>query len=400
MTERASVPTSLAQVLDKLVEQATEQELASFRALTEAAGLNPAHDFVGASLQNIDFRDEDLRGFDFSKADLTGADFRRANVAGVRFDDAILTGTIGLYNLDSFPSYFSWREEAVTIHHELAMKHVFLSYVRENTAIVDRLYIDLSQKGINVWLDRKEIKPGERFSDVIRSAIRNGAFFIACFSAEAEKKQKTFMNEELLIAIDELRQLPPSRTWFIPIKLNDCSIPDRAIGNGMHLTDFQWLDMYPNWGEAVERLASVVKSQPDMDINLKPLPAPRMLKIVRTIDEQDANGNVKIVNASIRITEDNRPILTGILRATGTHSLQGNAEAPWLQVELMNRGSLLMVLDSAGLAEVREPGKFEAMGGDAREIDLSTVPHFKPDLVPFVDSFCIVMPGGSNPSRS
>lgn len=68
----------------------------SFREMANAAGLDPGQDFVGASLHDLDFRDEDLRGFDFSGADLTGADFRRANIGGVSFDGADLTGAIGL----------------------------------------------------------------------------------------------------------------------------------------------------------------------------------------------------------------------------------------------------------------------------------------------------------------
>jgi hypothetical protein len=96
-TEKTStVAITVAATLDQLIEQTEYDEFVSFAALVRKAGLDPARDFVGASLVDIDFRGEDLRGFDFSGADLTGADFRRANLAGVRFDGAILTGAIGL----------------------------------------------------------------------------------------------------------------------------------------------------------------------------------------------------------------------------------------------------------------------------------------------------------------
>jgi uncharacterized protein YjbI with pentapeptide repeats len=86
----------IAATLDRLIEETEHDESVSFAALVRKAGLNPARDFIGAFLADIDFRDEDLRGFDFSGADLTGADFRRANIAGVRFDGAILKGALGL----------------------------------------------------------------------------------------------------------------------------------------------------------------------------------------------------------------------------------------------------------------------------------------------------------------
>jgi hypothetical protein len=89
---------AVADALDRLIGEVESDPRASFATLVKAAGLQPAQDFIGASLRNLDFRDEDLRGFDFSGADLTGANCRRANLAGVRFDGAILTGAIGLFD--------------------------------------------------------------------------------------------------------------------------------------------------------------------------------------------------------------------------------------------------------------------------------------------------------------
>ncbi len=63
-------------------------------------------------------------------------------------------------------------------------RHVFISDVRENQKQVDRLCHDLDSHGINVWLDRNDIKPGARWKNAIREAIRQGDFFIACFSDE------------------------------------------------------------------------------------------------------------------------------------------------------------------------------------------------------------------------
>jgi tetratricopeptide (TPR) repeat protein len=91
-----AAPGSLADILDRVLERAAAEPLPSFRSLAEAAALDPASDFISASLRDMDFRDQDLRGFDFSRADLTGADFRRARIDGVRFDGADLTGAIGL----------------------------------------------------------------------------------------------------------------------------------------------------------------------------------------------------------------------------------------------------------------------------------------------------------------
>jgi len=87
---------SLATILGRLADRTINDASVGFRTMVEIAALSPEEDFIGASLQGLDFRDEDLRGFNFSRANLTGADFRRADIRGVSFDGAILTGAIGL----------------------------------------------------------------------------------------------------------------------------------------------------------------------------------------------------------------------------------------------------------------------------------------------------------------
>ena len=71
-------------------------------------------------------------------------------------------------------------------------RHEFISYVREDLPIVDRLADELRQNGIEVWIDRDRIAPGERWHDAIREAIRAGDLFIACFSASSAKSVGDF----------------------------------------------------------------------------------------------------------------------------------------------------------------------------------------------------------------
>ena len=139
------------------------------------------------------------------------------------------------------------------------MNKVFISYVSENIEIVDRLYQELKSHGIQVWLDRNDIDPGSRWEQAIRKAIRQGAFFIACFSEQYNNRHKTYMNEELTLAINELRQRPTDQIWFIPIKLNECKIPDRNIGGGETLQDLQYVNLYEDWNSGIQRIVKAVQ---------------------------------------------------------------------------------------------------------------------------------------------
>lgn len=141
------------------------------------------------------------------------------------------------------------------------MPRVFISYVRENSEEVQRLANELKAHGIKVWLDKYQIKPGYRWKDAIREGISQGDFFIACFSDEYHNRSKTYMNEELILAIEELRQRPTDRAWFIPVLLSETHVPNRDIGAGETLRSIQWVELYKNWDDGIRSILSVI--QPD-----------------------------------------------------------------------------------------------------------------------------------------
>lgn len=139
------------------------------------------------------------------------------------------------------------------------MQHVFISYVKEDSKQAVKLYKNLSEYGIEVWLDRNDIAPGTRWKKAIKQAILDGAFFLACFSDEYNKRDNTYMNEELTLAIDELRKKPTDKTWFIPVKLSECKIPDREISASETINDIQHLELYKDWDDGIKRIISVIK---------------------------------------------------------------------------------------------------------------------------------------------
>ena len=139
------------------------------------------------------------------------------------------------------------------------MPRVFVSYVHENQLIVDRLTNILTAHGVSVWLDHTSLQPGQRWVDEIRRGIREGDFFLACFSPEYASRPQTYMNEELTLAIDQLRQRPTDRSWFIPVFLSaSSSIPDRNIGGGETLSSIQHVSLADDWDEGIRRLLEVI----------------------------------------------------------------------------------------------------------------------------------------------
>jgi DNA-binding NtrC family response regulator len=139
--------------------------------------------------------------------------------------------------------------------------YIFISYVQDDSAIVDQLQQDLAKSGIQTWKDRDKLYPGMRWKSEIRQAVKDGAYFIACFSRSGENRSRSYMFEELNLAIEELRMRPKNRTWFLPIKLNECEIPDWDIGGGETLHDIQYLELYGDWSKGISILASIIKKK-------------------------------------------------------------------------------------------------------------------------------------------
>jgi hypothetical protein len=71
------------------------------------------------------------------------------------------------------------------------------------------------------------------------------------------------MNEELALAIDELRQMPAGRTWFIPVLLSQCEVPDSPIGGGETLRDLHWISLEPDWESAIAQLLDALDARPE-----------------------------------------------------------------------------------------------------------------------------------------
>lgn len=139
------------------------------------------------------------------------------------------------------------------------MPHVFISYVREDAAIVHRLAHELEKRGTEVWLDRDRLTPGMRWQAAIREAIRGGAYFVACFSEHSAAREHSYMNEELLIAIEELRKRPTDRAWFLPVLLSPGTLPRHDIGAGATLDDIHYVELDNDWNDALAGLLAVIR---------------------------------------------------------------------------------------------------------------------------------------------
>ena len=128
---------------------------------------------------------------------------------------------------------------------------VFLAYVEEDAAAIDRLYAGFEEGGFAPWMDRRKLLPGQNWPRAIEDAIETSDFFVPCFSRNSVSKKGGFQ-AEIRYALDCARRVPLDEVFIVPVRLDDCRVPERIQ------KELQYIDLFPQWGSGLRRLFSVM----------------------------------------------------------------------------------------------------------------------------------------------
>jgi TIR domain len=128
---------------------------------------------------------------------------------------------------------------------------VFLCHAKENKPAVRELYQRLRQDGFQLWLDEQDLLPGQEWEPEIRKAMRGSDVVLICLTQTAIKK-KGFVQKEINFALDAAKEQPEGAIYIIPLKLEECSVPER-------LSRWHWDDFF--LPEGYERLLRSLRVQ-------------------------------------------------------------------------------------------------------------------------------------------
>jgi len=67
------------------------------------------------------------------------------------------------------------------------------------------------------------------------------------------------MNEEITVAIEELRGHSFNKPWFIPILFSECRLATLSIGDGQTIQDIQCIDLHQDWQSGIAQLLEVIQ---------------------------------------------------------------------------------------------------------------------------------------------
>ncbi len=80
---------------------------------------------------------------------------------------------------------------------------MFISYAREDLETARKIYDDLKEAGLDPWMDKSDIVPGQNWKFAISQAIRESEYFIALLSSESVSK-RGYVQKEFGHALDDI----------------------------------------------------------------------------------------------------------------------------------------------------------------------------------------------------
>lgn len=128
---------------------------------------------------------------------------------------------------------------------------VFLCHSSGDKHAVRELYRQLLAEGFDPWLDEEKLLPGEDWQRKIQKAVRTSDVVIVCLSRNAGNRAG-FFHKEISDALDVADQQPEGKIFLIPLKLEECEVPDR-------LHRWQWANLFEERG--YERLLLTLRKR-------------------------------------------------------------------------------------------------------------------------------------------
>ena len=95
------------------------------------------------------------------------------------------------------------------------------------------------EDGVDAWLDKEKLLPGQDWEYEIRQAVRDADVVIVCLSKLFN--QAGFRQKEVRIALNEADMKPEGEIFIIPARLDGCSVPQS-------LQRWHWVDLFEDNG--------------------------------------------------------------------------------------------------------------------------------------------------------
>jgi TolB-like protein/Tfp pilus assembly protein PilF len=97
---------------------------------------------------------------------------------------------------------------------------VFISYTSQDAEAARRICESLQAGGIEVWLDRSELRGGDTWDSAIRKQIKACALFLPVISANTSARSEGYFRLEWKLAVDRSHLMAAERAFILPVVID------------------------------------------------------------------------------------------------------------------------------------------------------------------------------------
>jgi hypothetical protein len=173
---------------------------------------------------------------------------------------------------------------------------VFLCHASQDKTNVREIHRRLREDGMQPWLDEEDLVPGQDWQLEIPKAVRSADVVLVCLSKFSVSKEG-YLQKEIRLALDAADEKPDGMIFLIPVKLEECELPDR-------LRKWQWLDYFKpsGHGQLLRALQARHASQ-------GPIGRPEGSTVSPTESERSNKSRERWSALRAKSTEDTREIM-------------------------------------------------------------------------------------------
>lgn len=182
---------------------------------------------------------------------------------------------------------------------------VFLCHASGDKPAVINLYERLVKDGIDAWLDKEKLIPGQNWQIEIPKAVKNSDVVIVCLSSQSVTKEG-FVQKEIRFALDAADEKPDETIFIIPARLENCGVPER-------LSKYHWVDLFSDDGYGWLLKALQIRAD-----NVGAVIKPDSTSKMKSSNESDILPN-KNIKSSV-----NKPVTVAPQKKTASPQKTGN----------------------------------------------------------------------------
>lgn len=134
---------------------------------------------------------------------------------------------------------------------------VFLSYASQDAPAAERIFEALRAVGVDVWLDKNELRGGDAWDAQIKKRIQECALFIPLISAHTNARSEGYFRREWRQATRRLQDMADDVAFLVPVVIDETREADARVPEEFLRAQWTWLpggETPPTFAQRVRQL--------------------------------------------------------------------------------------------------------------------------------------------------